>query len=78
MTEIHNNHIYAGNENELLLSRIYTTSFTCDFNMALYPLDVQECNMIFILKVVENVDIYERLTRIENPEDIKEIVGIVC
>ena len=27
---------------------------------------------------VENVDIYERLTRIENPEDIKEIVGIVC
>ena len=28
--------------------------------------------------LVENVDIYERLTRIENPEDIKEIVGIVC
>ena len=27
---------------------------------------------------VENVDIYERLTRIENPEDINEIVGIVC
>ena len=51
MTEIHNNHIYEGNENELILERIYTTSFTCDFNMALYPFDVQECNMIFVLKV---------------------------
>ena len=27
---------------------------------------------------VENVDIYERLTRIENPEDIKYLIGIVC
>ena len=53
MTEIHNNHIYAGDENELLLSRIYTTSFTCDFNMARYPFDIQECNMIFILKVTK-------------------------
>ena len=26
--------------------------------------------------VVENVDIYERLTRFENPEDIKYLVGI--
>ena len=51
MTEIYNNHIYAGDENELLLTRIYTTSFTCDFNMAQYPFDIQECNMIFILKV---------------------------
>ena len=51
MTEIHNNHIYAGSENELLLARIYTTSFTCDFNMVLYPFDTQECNMIFTLKV---------------------------
>ena len=51
MTDIHNNHIYEGNENELLLARIYTTSFTCDFNMALYPFDTQECNMIFTLKV---------------------------
>ena len=53
MTEIHNNHIYAGSENELLLARIYTTSFTCDFNMALYPFDVQECNLIFVLKVIQ-------------------------
>ena len=53
MTEIHNNHIYEGNENELILDRIYTTSFTCDFNMALYPFDVQECNLIFVLKVIQ-------------------------
>ena len=51
MTDLHNNHIYAGEENPLLLSRIYTTSFTCDFNMARYPFDIQECNMIFTLKV---------------------------
>ena len=30
------------------------------------------------ITIVENVDIYERLTRIENPEDIKYLIGIVC
>ena len=50
ITEIYNNHVYAGHENELKLSRIYTTGFICHFEMALYPFDVQECNMIFIMK----------------------------
>ena len=59
MTEIYNNHIYAGHDNDLLLSRIYTTSFTCNFKMALYPFDVQECNMIFIMKVIKHVTFIE-------------------
>ena len=60
MTEIYNNHIYAGRDNDLHLSRIYTTSFTCNFKMALYPFDVQECNMIFIMKVFMHVTLIEK------------------
>ena len=37
---------------------------------------LSELNLIKF--IVENVDIYERLTRIENPEDIKYLIGIVC
>ena len=49
--ELQNNHIYAGDENELVLSRIYTTSFTCEYEMSMYPFDIQECYMVFIMKV---------------------------
>ena len=52
LIELQNNHIYAGDENELVLSGIYTTSFTCKFEMSMYPFDIQECYMVFIMKVM--------------------------
>ncbi len=51
MDEIHNDHHYSGGENDLILSRVYTTSFTCEFDMAHYPFDIQTCSMIFVLQV---------------------------
>ena len=39
---------------------------------------MRSTGMILAMDGVENVDIYERLTRIENPEDIKYLIGIVC
>ena len=51
MNEIQNDHIYLGIENDLVLSQVYTTSFTCMFGMQGYPFDTQKCSMIFILEV---------------------------
>ena len=46
-----NDHIYSGIQNELILSQVYTTSFTCEYDMRAYPFDVQKCSMILILQV---------------------------
>ena len=54
LIELQNNHIYDGDENELVLSRIYTTSFTCEYEMSMYPFDNQQCYMVFIMKVSRN------------------------
>ena len=48
---LYNEHKYSGISNMLTLSRVYTTSFTCKFNMAHYPFDVQTCTMTFIPQV---------------------------
>ena len=52
---LHNEHKYSGITNKLTLSRVYTTDFTCKFNMAHYPFDVQTCTMTFIPQVLENI-----------------------
>ena len=46
-----NDHIYSGIQNELILSQIYTTSFTCEYDMRTYPFDMQKCSMIFMMQV---------------------------
>ena len=46
-----NDHLYSGMENDLILSQVYTTSFTCEYRMGAYPFDVQRCSMIFIMQV---------------------------
>ena len=51
LMELMNNIIYQGSENVLILSRVYTTSFTCQFDLALYPFDEQKCLMIFASQV---------------------------
>merc|ERR1712117_320615 len=45
-----NDHIYSGIQNDLILSQVYTTSFTCEYDMGAYPFDVQKCSMIFIMQ----------------------------
>ena len=43
ITEIHEDYIYDGIENPLVLSRYYTVALTCGFELKLYPFDHQEC-----------------------------------
>merc|ERR1712214_277991 len=47
---LQNDHIYSGVENELILSQVYTTSFTCKYDMGSYPFDTQRCSMVFIMQ----------------------------
>ncbi|XP_045582905.2 uncharacterized protein [Procambarus clarkii] len=37
--------LFPGKRNPLLLSRKYSTTFICDFDLMLYPFDVQFCDM---------------------------------
>ena len=54
LKEIQNDHIYKGEENELILSQVYTTQFICEYDLRNYPFDVQKCSMIFIMQVRED------------------------
>ena len=51
LASIQNDHVYSGSENDLILSQVYTTRFTCEYDMRAYPFDSQKCSMIFIMEV---------------------------
>ena len=48
---LHNEREHKGIDNKLMLSRVYTTSFTCKYNMEHYPFDKQTCTMIYVPQV---------------------------
>ena len=60
---LQNDHIYSGVENELILSQVYTTSFTCKYDMGSYPFDTQRCSMVFIMQVSITKDSYADSSR---------------
>ena len=37
--------VYKGEENEIILSRVYSIKFYCNYQMAWYPFDIQTCTM---------------------------------
>ena len=39
--DVHNNHLYSGNENEITISRVFATTFSCEFYLTYYPFDIQ-------------------------------------
>ncbi len=41
--------MFLGASNPLVLHHKYTVEFNCDFKLAKYPFDTQECNMTFQL-----------------------------
>ena len=55
LKELTNNIVYQGSENVLILSRVYTTTWVCEFDLAMYPFDEQKCDMIFAEQVFKSV-----------------------
>ena len=51
LVHIYNDQVFQGKENKMTLSRVYTTSFVCVFDLVMYPFDVQRCSMVFVLLV---------------------------
>ena len=37
--------LYQGKDNPISVSRLYSITFVCSFDLALYPFDVQNCDM---------------------------------
>merc|ERR1719320_4754 len=46
ITDVDENSIYTGSDNDLLYNRTYTKRFRCDFKLALYPFDTQYCKLV--------------------------------
>ena len=44
-SQLQENEIYSGNENPLILSRIYELIFHCEFELRNFPFDTQICLM---------------------------------
>ena len=51
LDHLHNSHIYDGNDNYIIHSKIFSQKFICSFDFHQYPFDVQLCTMDFILRV---------------------------
>lgn len=41
---------YAGSENQLAMTRFYNQRFLCDYEMAWYPFDVQQCQLTMSMR----------------------------
>ena len=47
--------VFQGSENSILLSRVYSIKFYCEYNMAWYPFDIQTCRIDLVMDgVLEN------------------------
>ena len=66
LEELQNDHVYKGIENDLILSQVYTTSFTCEYDMAGYPFDNQKCSMIFTMQAKDLIAIMLYFRRLED------------
>ena len=38
---------FSGRENSMTMTRVYSTSWLCDYDMANYPFDTQICSLLF-------------------------------
>ena len=43
LEDIHEDYLYKGSENPLVMSRFYTVTLHCAFNLTHYPFDRQKC-----------------------------------
>ena len=44
--------VFAGSENTIMMSRVYSIQFYCEYNMRWYPFDLQTCHTDLILRTM--------------------------
>ncbi len=75
-SRIHNAYLFKGQENPITLTRVYSEKFICDYDMALYPFDVQKCSAIFIMKgnLGNFIELLPNSSLYLGPEDLPQYV----
>ena len=57
--------IYSGADNPLVLQTDYTITYACQFQLQVYPFDLQECELNFhLLRVTEDLGVLAQVTKI--------------
>ena len=71
---------FKGSENMLISSRTYNTRFLCNYNMAMFPFDIQKCNLIFKMKGTSRkfVDLKAHLLKFLGPTEHKQYAVTGC
>ena len=66
--------VYQGSENSILLSRVYSIKFYCEYNMAWYPFDVQTCQIELVMDgVLENyADLVPGTLEFSGPKELTQ------
>ena len=49
-SQLENALFFKGSDNPITISRVYDSEFLCDFDMAMFPFDTQQCSVILIMK----------------------------
>ncbi len=49
-TQLDNAYFFEGSENPLTISRVYDAEFLCEFDMAKFPFDTQQCSIVMVMK----------------------------
>ncbi len=49
-TSLQSAYLYKGRENPITLSRVYSARFLCEYDMGIYPFDIQICSATFTMK----------------------------
>ena len=50
MSALQNAFLFSGRKNPMVISRVYSSKFLCDFDMSVYPFDSQKCSIVFVMK----------------------------
>ena len=66
--------VFQGSENSILLSRVYSIQFYCEYNMLWYPFDVQTCHIQLVMDgVLENyADLLPGTLHFSGPKELTQ------
>ena len=66
--------VFRGSENSILLSRVYSIQFDCEYNMAWYPFDIQTCSIHLVMDgVLDNyADLLPGILDFSGPKELTQ------